>query len=56
MKKDNELKFVVRDKEAGNEIEEVTSMEEGLKLIESFEAMDKTDGIYEENFYECVEK
>lgn len=47
--------IVVRDREAGNIIEIVKSVEAGKKLIEEYEEMDKRDGIYEENFYEVAE-
>lgn len=46
--------YIVRDREAGNIIEKVNSMKEGIELIEQFESEDKAEGIYEENFYECV--
>lgn len=48
-------KFVVRDTEAGNVIEYVDSLEEGLMLIQDYEQEDIKDGIYKPNFYECSE-
>lgn len=48
-------KFVVRDTEAGNVIEYVDSIEEGLQLISTFENSDKEEGIYVPDFYECSE-
>lgn len=47
--------IVVRDREAGNIIEEVNSIEEGIILINKYEAQDEKDGTYEPNFYEVVE-
>ena len=46
--------YVVRDREAGNAIEYCDSLSEGEKIISRFEEEDKKDGIYTENFYECV--
>lgn len=48
-------KYAVRDREAGNIIEIVNSLEEAEKLIANFEESDKNEGIYEEDFYEAVE-
>lgn len=39
--------IVVRDREAGNVIEEVATVQEGLELIAEFEADDKANEIYE---------
>ncbi len=47
--------IVVRDREAGNIIEIVESVEAGKKLIEKYEEMDKRDGIFVKNFYEVAE-
>lgn len=47
--------IVIRDREAGNIIEKVQSFEEGLETIRQYEDEDKSDGTYEENFYEVVE-
>lgn len=49
------MKIVVRDRQAGNVIEDVSTWEEGEKLIEEYEKSDMKDGIYEENFYEVAE-
>lgn len=48
-------KLVVRDREAGNVIEDVSTWEEGEKLIEEYEKSDMKDGIYEPDFYEVAE-
>lgn len=42
------------DKETGTFIDKVSSVEEGLKLIEKYEESDKADGVYEEDFYDVV--
>lgn len=47
--------IVVRDREAGNIIEVVASVDEGERIIEQYEAIDKIEGIYEPNFYEIAE-
>lgn len=46
---------VVRDREAGNIIEQVESIEAGKNLIKEFEAQDKEDGTYTEDFYEVAD-
>lgn len=48
-------KIVVRDREAGNIIEEVGSIAEGIGLIAKYEAEDLIDGTYEKDFYEVAE-
>ena len=47
------MKYYVADTQTGNFIEEVGTLEEGKKLIEQYEADDKSKGTYEENFY-CI--
>lgn len=47
--------IVVRDREAGNIIEIVKSVEAGERLIKKYEEMDKRDGLYTSNFYEVAE-
>ena len=47
--------YIIRDKEAGNEIEEASSYEEAKKIIESYEAEDKVEGINSVDFYEIIE-
>lgn len=48
-------KYIVRDAEAGNVIEEFDTMEEAETALEEYEAQDKAEGTYEEGFYEVVE-
>ena len=47
--------LVVRDKEAGNIITQVNSLDEGENLIEVFEADDELNHEYTPNFYEVAE-
>lgn len=47
--------IVVRDRETGNVIEIVKSVETGQKLIEKYEEMDKREGIFVKNHYEVTE-
>lgn len=47
--------LVVRDREAGNIITEVTTVAEDERLVAEYEAEDKRNEIYEENFYEIME-
>lgn len=45
--------YYIADKETGNKIEAVNTIEQGKKLIEQYEASDKEDGMYEYYSY-CV--
>lgn len=48
-------KYVVRDREAGNIIEQFDTLEDAEKQLEMCESDDKEQGIYEEDFYEVCE-
>lgn len=48
------MKYIVRDEEAGNIIEEFDSFEEAEKRIEEFEYSDKEEDVFEKDFYEIV--
>lgn len=50
------MKLYTADREAGNFIEEVASIEEGRQKIAEYEAKDKADGTYEANFYEIEDE
>lgn len=50
------MKLYVANRETGYFIDEVESVEEGLKLIDQYESEDKADGTYEENFYDIVDE
>lgn len=47
--------LVVRDRQAGNIICEVETWKAGEELIAEYEADDKANGVYEEDFYEVAE-
>lgn len=47
-------RIVVRDREAGNIIEEVASFSDGLKLIQEYEKADMDNDEYTEDFYEVA--
>lgn len=48
------MKLYTADKETGTFIEEVATINEGLKLIAEYEETDKMDGSYEPNYYDIV--
>lgn len=50
------MKLYTANRETGTFIEEVKTAEEGKKLIEKYEAADKAEGTYEENFYDVVDE
>jgi hypothetical protein len=47
--------FIIRDREAGNIIESVSTKEAALTKFEEYEQTDKEDGTYRPDFYEIVE-
>ena len=49
------MKIVIRDREAGNVITEFETLEEAKKELEKYEAKDKKDGVYVEDFYEIYD-
>lgn len=52
------MKFIIRDREAGNKIAEfgtLETLEEARAELEAFEATDKSEGTYTEDFYEIVD-
>ena len=50
------MKLYVANRQAGDFIEEVKTVQEGLDLIWRYEAADKEDGTYEEDFYDLVDE
>lgn len=52
----NQKVYVLRDAEAGNEIERFTTLEEAEEVLAIYEADDKKDGMYQEGFYEIDEQ
>ena len=49
------MKYIIRDREAGNVIEECATLEEAKQKVEEYENSDKEEEIYVDNFYEIVE-
>ena len=49
------MKYILRDREAGNAIEEFFTREEAEQALKEYEEEDKREGIYEPNFYEITE-
>lgn len=49
------MKYILRDREAGNAIEEFYTREEAEQALKNYEAEDKREGIYEPDFYEITE-
>lgn len=47
--------YIIRDKEAGNEIEVFATYEAAEAELRAYEAEDLANGTYEEDFYEIVE-
>lgn len=50
------MKLYVADKETGTFIEEVKTIEEGLRLIKKYEQEDKENEEYTEDFYNIVDE
>ena len=51
-----QMKYVIRDREAGNEIERFATREEAEQQLAQYEEQDRADGIFVEDFYEIVER
>ena len=50
-----EIKYVIQDREEGNEIEWARSRQEAIEIVREFEAEDQMDGTYAPDFYEIKE-
>ena len=48
-------KYIIRDREAGNIIEQVTTHKEAEEIVQKYEEEDKKEGNYTEDFYEIIE-
>ena len=48
-------RYIVRDREAGNPIDEFVRLEEAEATIEEFEAEDKRNGEFKPEFYEVYD-
>lgn len=49
------MRYITRDKEAGNKIEEFPTLEEARAAIDSYEEQDKSDDTYTVDFYEIYD-
>jgi hypothetical protein len=49
------MTYVIRDREAGNPIDEFNTLEEAEEQLAVYEAEDKRDDTYTPDFYEIVE-
>lgn len=47
-------KYAIRDREAGNVIDEFPTANQALKALAQYEKSDKADGTYTEGFYEVI--
>lgn len=47
--------YIIRDREAGNEIERTETWAAAVKLVKAYEEADKRDGTYTPDFYEIVD-
>lgn len=50
------MRFYTANRETGTFIDEFDTYEEAKKAIEEYEEQDKTDGIYEADFYEVEDE
>lgn len=50
------MKYIIRDKEAGNVIAEFNTLNEAEQKLREYEEEDKQDGIYEPDFYEIIKE
>lgn len=48
--------YVIRDREAGNEIEYADTLDKAMRILEEYEETDRREGTFSEDFYEIVEK
>jgi len=48
-------RYIVRDREAGNPIDEFATLEEAETTVEEFEAEDEKDGVFTPEFYEVYD-
>lgn len=50
------MRYVIRDSEAGNEIEDFDTLDEAKITLDEYERIDKEEGTYTEDFYEIYDK
>lgn len=49
------MRYVIRDRQAGNLIDEYNDKDKAIYTLNLFESEDLVDGIYEANFYEVYD-
>lgn len=49
------MRFITRDREAGNEIERFETLELAKKAVAEYEATDKEEDTFTEDFYEIYD-
>ena len=54
-RKEQKMKYIIRDRETGTFIDEFATYEEAQKELDRFEQIDKEEGNYTPDFYEIVE-
>lgn len=50
------MRYVIRDSEAGNEIEGRNTLKEAEEILKEYEQIDKEENIYTEGFYEIYDR
>lgn len=50
------MKYIIRDREAGNVIDKFATQEEAELALQEYEEEDKRDGTYEPDFYEIIKE
>ena len=50
------MAYIIRDREAGNIIDEFKTKKEAEKILKKYEDEDKKEGVFSINFYEIVKK
>ena len=50
------MRYVIRDSEAGNEIEGRNTLKEAEEILKEYEEIDKEENIYTEGFYEIYDR
>lgn len=49
------MNYIIRDKEAGNVIEQTLTIEKARNIVRIYEKQDYEDGTYTPDFYEIIE-
>lgn len=50
------MRYVIRDSEVGNEIDECNTLKEAEKILGEYEQIDKEENTYTEGFYEIYDR